>query len=72
MRFLNSPAAVYRAPREVPKGDLLVQTFIETPKNMSAEQEELLRQLAELEHTDVLPARKNFLKRLTEYFAASE
>jgi molecular chaperone DnaJ len=54
------------------KGDLLVQTFIETPKKVSAEQEELLRQLAALEETDVLPERKNFLTRLTDYFAATE
>ena len=53
-------------------GDLLVQTFIETPKKISAEQEELLRKLAELEHTEVLPERKNFLQRLTDYFASSE
>ena len=53
-------------------GDLLVQTFIETPKKMSAEQEELLRKLAELEHKDVLPERKNFLQRLTDYFATSD
>jgi molecular chaperone DnaJ len=54
------------------KGDLLVQTFIETPKNISSEQEEILRKLAELEEIEVLPERKNFLKRLTEYFAASD
>jgi len=53
-------------------GDLLVQTYIETPKKISPEQEELLRKLAELEKTEVLPERKNFLTRLTEYFAASE
>jgi molecular chaperone DnaJ len=54
------------------KGDLLVQTFIETPKRVSGEQEELLRKLAELEHKDVLPQRKNFLKRLKEYFATAD
>ncbi|MDG1875454.1 MAG: molecular chaperone DnaJ [Mariniblastus sp.] len=53
-------------------GDLLVQTYIETPKKISTEQEELLRKLAELEETEVLPERKNFLTRLTEYFATSE
>lgn len=53
-------------------GDLLVQTFVETPKKISAEQEELLRKLAELEHAEVLPQRKNFLQRLTEYFAVAE
>lgn len=53
-------------------GDLLVQTYIETPKKISPEQEEILRKLAELEQTEVLPERKNFLKRLTEYFATAE
>ena len=52
-------------------GDLLVQTFIETPKKMSAEQEKLLRELAELEHTEVMPERKNFLQRLQDYFQTS-
>ncbi|MDA7918361.1 MAG: molecular chaperone DnaJ [Mariniblastus sp.] len=53
-------------------GDLLVQTYIETPKKISTEQEELLRKLAELEETEVLPERKNFLQRLTDYFSAEE
>lgn len=52
-------------------GDLLVQTFIETPKKMSGEQEKLLRQLADLEDTEVLPQRKNFLQRLQDYFQTS-
>ncbi len=51
------------------KGDLLVQTFIETPKKLSTAQEGLLRKLAELEQTEVLPQRKNFLDRLRDYFA---
>lgn len=55
-------------PRGGRVGDLLVQTFIETPKKVSGEQEELLRKLAELEEVEVLPQRKNFLRRLTEYF----
>lgn len=52
-------------------GDLLVQTFIETPHKLTAEQESLLRQLAELEDTDVHPKRKNFLQRIQDYFQAS-
>lgn len=55
-------------PRSGRVGDLLVQTFIETPKKVSAKQEELLRQLAEMEEVEVLPQRKNFLRRLKEYF----
>ncbi|MEZ6092953.1 MAG: molecular chaperone DnaJ [Pirellulaceae bacterium] len=52
-------------------GDLLVQTFIETPKKISAEQEKVLRELAELEKVEVLPQRKNFLDRFKEYFGAT-
>ena len=53
-------------------GDLLVQTFIETPKKLSSDQEQLLRQLAEMESTQVLPERKNFMERIKEYFATAE
>ena len=55
-------------PRGAPVGDLLVQTYIETPKKLTAPQEELLRQLAELEHSEVTPHRKSFLEKLREYF----
>ena len=60
------------SPRGGRPGDLMVQTFIETPKSLSAEQEKILRELAELEHSEVLPERKNFLERIKEYFAISE
>lgn len=53
-------------------GDLVVQTFIETPKKLSAEQEKLLRQLAELEKVDVMPQRRNFLERIRDYFTPAE
>ena len=56
-------------PRGGARGELLVQTFIEIPKKLSAEQETLLRELAELEHSDVTPHRKSFLKTLRDYFA---
>lgn len=49
-------------------GDLLVQTFIETPKKLTQKQEELLRQLAELEHVEVTPRRQTFLDKLRAYF----
>lgn len=51
------------------KGDLLVQTYIEVPKKLTARQSELLRELAELEHVDVTPQRKSFLDKLKDYFA---
>jgi molecular chaperone DnaJ len=53
-------------------GDLLVQTFIETPRRLTPEQERILRQLAESENTTVLPERKNFLEKIKEYFASSD
>lgn len=55
-------------PRGGPQGDLLVQTYIETPKKLTPKQEELLRQLAELEQTDVTPHRRSFLDKLRDYF----
>jgi molecular chaperone DnaJ len=56
-------------PRGGRTGDLLVQTFIEVPKKLSAKQRELLRQLADLEHVDVTPDRKTFLDKIRDYFA---
>jgi molecular chaperone DnaJ len=53
-------------------GDLLVQTFIETPKKLNPRQEELLRELAELENANVTPQRKSFLEKLKGYFALSD
>jgi molecular chaperone DnaJ len=53
-------------------GDLLVQTFLVVPKRLSPRQETLLRELAELERTDVTPHRKSFLEKLKEYFAPAD
>ena len=49
-------------------GDLLVQVFVEVPKKLSEPQENLLRQLAELDHESVLPHRKSFLEKLRTFF----
>ncbi|MEL7335898.1 MAG: molecular chaperone DnaJ, partial [Planctomycetota bacterium] len=50
------------------KGDLVVQVYIEVPKRLDADQERILRQLAELEESNVLPERKSFLEKLTNFF----
>ena len=50
------------------RGDELVEVVIETPKRLSARQEELLRELAEIEHGDVSPKRKSFFEKLRDYF----
>ena len=55
-------------PRGAAAGDLLVQVFIEVPKKLGAEQERLLRELAELDHESVLPHRKSFLDKLRTFF----
>lgn len=55
-------------PRRHGLGDLLVQVTIEVPKKLSAEEDRLLRELAELEHTHVAPQRKSFFRQLKDYF----
>ena len=54
------------------RGDLLVQAFIEVPKRLSVEQETLLRELAELERSQVTPQRKSFMEKLRDYFSPQD
>lgn len=49
-------------------GDELVKVLIEVPKKLSSEQEELLRQLAELEEKQVDSKRHSFFEKLKNYF----
>ena len=53
-------------------GDLLVETRVEIPPKISAEQEALLRQLAELEETEVAPERKSWMDSIKEFFSGAE
>jgi molecular chaperone DnaJ len=53
-------------------GDLLVQTYVEVPKRLGDREDELLRELADLEHKHVSPRRKSFLKKLKEYLSPSD
>jgi molecular chaperone DnaJ len=50
------------------RGDELIEVVVETPRRLSARQEELLRELAEIEHEDVSPRRKSFFEKLRDYF----
>jgi molecular chaperone DnaJ len=59
-------------PRGGSAGDLHVQTYIEVPKKLTPKQDTLLRELAELENTEVSPHRKSFLERLREYFTPTD
>jgi molecular chaperone DnaJ len=53
-------------------GDLLVQVLVETPRNLTKRQEELFRELAELDHKHVSAERKSFLDKLRGFFAAEQ
>jgi molecular chaperone DnaJ len=57
------------------RGELLVQVVVDTPQTLSAEQEELFRKLAALEHTHVSespPAKKSFFSKLKDWLTADE
>jgi molecular chaperone DnaJ len=49
-------------------GDLLAELVIETPKNLTPRQQELFRELAEIEGKHVSPERKSFLEKLRGLF----
>ena len=59
-------------PRGRGQGDLIVQTLIEAPKKLTKRQEELFRELAEIEKAHVTPQRKGFLDKLRDWFAGEE
>ncbi|MBS0267184.1 MAG: molecular chaperone DnaJ, partial [Planctomycetes bacterium] len=48
------------------KGDLLVQLMLEVPRNLTPRQEELLRELAELEKKNVSPHQKSFFEKIKD------
>ncbi len=49
-------------------GDLLVQVVVETPRNLTKRQEELFRELAEIDQKHVSAERKSFLEKIKEFF----
>ena len=50
------------------RGDELVEVLVETPRHLTPRQEELLRELAQIDHDDVSPRRKSFFEKLRDYF----
>jgi molecular chaperone DnaJ len=54
------------------RGDLLVQVIVETPRSLTKRQEELFRELAELDQKHVSPERRSFLDKLRQFFAGEE
>jgi molecular chaperone DnaJ len=59
-------------PRGGAKGDLLVVVNLEVPKSLSPRQDQLLRELAGEEKSNVSPHRKSFLEKLKDYFVPAE
>ncbi|MDK1031089.1 MAG: molecular chaperone DnaJ [Planctomycetia bacterium] len=51
-----------------PRGDILIQVFVEVPEKLSRAQEALLQKYAEAEDEKNLPRRRRFLKKLKEFF----
>jgi molecular chaperone DnaJ len=50
------------------RGELLVQVFVETPQKLTRRQEELFRELAEIDQKHVSPQRKSFLEKVRKLF----
>jgi len=50
------------------RGDQLVQITVETPANLNAKQEELLRQFAQTENKRVSPKSQGFFEKLKRHF----
>jgi molecular chaperone DnaJ len=53
-------------------GDLHVQLAVEVPKRLSERHEKLLRELAEIENSEVSPKRKTFFDKIKDLFHAEE
>lgn len=54
------------------KGDLRVTVVVETPTHMTKRQEELLRELAEIEHKQVSAHRKGFFDKIKDLFTSPD
>jgi molecular chaperone DnaJ len=54
------------------RGDLRVLVAVETPQGLTKRQEELLRELAEIEHKHVAGPRKSFLDRVKGWFGSAD
>ncbi len=50
------------------QGDLILHVRLVTPRNLTKRQEELLRELGEIEGKHVSPERKSFLDRVRDFF----
>jgi molecular chaperone DnaJ len=51
------------------KGDLLVQTAVEVPKRLTAEQQQIIQQLSKTEEKDDYSESKSFFERIKRHFS---
>ena len=56
------------------RGDLLVQVVVDTPQQLTAEQEQLFRKLAEIDQqqANAAPAKKSFFSKLKDWLNPDE
>lgn len=54
------------------RGDLIVPIAVQTPRNLTPRQRELLKELAEIENKQVSPERKGFFDKIKDYFRGDE
>jgi molecular chaperone DnaJ len=59
-------------PRGGRRGDLIVQLVVEVPRSLTKRQEELLRELAELDRKNVQPQQKSFFDKIKNFFSGTE
>jgi len=59
-------------PRGGRKGDLMVQVVVETPTNLTPEQDAAFRKLAELEKSQVSGPRKGFFGKIKDFFGGED
>lgn len=55
-------------PRGGGRGNLVIKTFVEVPRRLTERQEELLREFAEIEKSNVDPEHKSLFDRIRSYF----
>jgi molecular chaperone DnaJ len=68
VRVYGKGMPLLRQPRT---GDLIVHLRVVTPRTLTKRQEELLRELAELDGNHVSPERKSFLDRVRDVFSST-
>ena len=54
------------------RGDMRVLVVIETPQTPNKRQEEIFRELAEIDQKDVAGPKKGFMERVKGWFKSSE